>query len=150
MTNLVRLAPSPINSIIAEEEVNISRLASILDSAVIEQSIDSDGDLYASDGLDFPAWVSINQNEKLIVFTTYFSHDYGLQGVINRANNANRKAPLVQFYWVSNRLWGNYWLTYDGGVDVKHFVKMLRRFSRAFRAGIAAFEACEIDSKLKI
>jgi hypothetical protein len=42
----------------------------------------------------------------------------------------------VQFHWHEKAVWGQFWLSYDGGLNVRQFIKLLRRFGGAFRAGI--------------
>jgi len=140
MTNVVRMSPEPVNSLILERDVRGPRLASLLEAAVIEYKIDSDGDLYASDGLDFPVWITIAEDKKLIAFFTFFDAENTLpEDVLHTINDINQTVVLVQFSWHAGRLWGHYWMTYDGSIDVKHFVKMLRRFSGAFVSGIERF-----------
>ena len=65
MSTITRLTPNMPASTIGEEEVSIPRLASILEAAVIEFEIDRDGDLYASDGLEFPGWIQVTEDQKL-------------------------------------------------------------------------------------
>ena len=142
MTNIVRLTAEPVTSIINEEEVTPARLASILEAAVIEQRVDSDGDIYVSDGLDFPAWISISEDQKLLEFLTYFDPEASApDNVYARTNDVNRSVMVVQFSWQSDKLWGQYWLSYDGGLNVKHFIQMLRKFSIAFSTGMERFKS---------
>lgn len=141
MTNVVRMSPEPMNSLIPESEVVGARLASLLEAAVIEFKIDSDGDIYASDGLEFPVWITIAEDKKLIAFFTFFDPEgVGAETALQTVNEINQTIVLVQFSWHGGKLWGHYWLTYDGGIDVKHFIKMLRRFSGAFVSGIERFK----------
>jgi hypothetical protein len=51
-------------------------------------------------------------------------------------NTFNASIILPQFSLDGTVLRGRYWLTYDGGLNVRHFVKMLRRFSGAFRTAV--------------
>ncbi len=51
--------------IIAEEEVTIPRLSSVLDAAFIDHEIDDDGDIYITDGVDFPLWIGLLSDQKL-------------------------------------------------------------------------------------
>ncbi len=46
---------------------------------------------------------------------------------------------LPQFSYFKNAIWGAYWMTYAGGLNVRQFVKMLRHFSGAFTAGISIY-----------
>ena len=65
MTNVVRFTPQipALGLVINENEVTDARLASLLQSAVIDTQLDDEGDLYASDGLEFPCWVQILQRK---------------------------------------------------------------------------------------
>ena len=145
MANVVRMTPEPMNSLIPESEVVGARLASLLEAAVIEFKIDPDGDIYASDGLEFPVWITIAEDKKLIAFFTFFDPDgAGIEDALSFVNQINQSIVVVQFSWQAGKLWGHYWLTYDGGIDVKHFIKMLRRFSGAFVSGIETFRKLSI------
>lgn len=147
MTNVVRMSPEPLNSLIFENEVAGARLASILEAAVIEYKIDPDGDIYASDGLDFPVWITIAEDKKLIAFFTFYDPEgTGVGNALSAVNDINQSIVLVQFSWQANKLWGHYWMTYDGGIDVKHFIKMLRRFSGAFLMGIDRFKMVDKEA----
>ena len=80
MSNVHVLSPTPASSTIEEEEVNISRLCSILESAVMDNEIDDDGDIYVSDGLEYPVWIELDQDRKLLCFYTYVALDEGQLG----------------------------------------------------------------------
>lgn len=139
MTNIVRLTPEPMTAIIDESDVSPARLASVLESAVIDHRID-DGDIYASSGLEFPVWISIVDDKKLLSFFTFVaSNEAPPSDPLSRVNEINKVIVVVQFHWNEERLWGHYWMTYEGGIDIKHFIKMLRRFSGAFEAGASRF-----------
>jgi hypothetical protein len=70
MNEIVRLIPTPQSHIITEDEVSIARLQSVLEAAVFDVKMDRDGDLYVTDGLEFPSWVRLPEDEKLIIFVT--------------------------------------------------------------------------------
>lgn len=136
MAEILRLAPNIPTTLIAEDDVCIDRLASLLTTAVIDCEQDADGDLYAHEGLEFPAWISLREDKKLITFLTQISPDLAQRKtIVGEVNSLNRSMMIVQFCWHEDRLWGQYWMTYDGGLDGRHFIKMLRRFSAAFVAG---------------
>lgn len=52
------------------------------------------------------------------------------------ANELNATAILLQFHHDQGSIWGNYWVTYDTGLNIRRFVKMLRRFSSIFESSI--------------
>jgi Putative bacterial sensory transduction regulator len=146
MSNILRMVPDTPAAVIAEDEVTLSRLASLLEAAVIEFKIDGDGDLYATDGLEFPTWIQLIEDKKLIIFFTYIRTDdaeetdtqaRAREDDLAWVNTMNKKILAVQFYWDEPAVWGQYAMTYDGGLNVRQFIKMLRRFAGAFTAGLA-------------
>ncbi len=138
MGTITRLTPNMPAATISEDEVSIPRLASILEAAVIDFKIDTDGDLYASDGLEFPAWIQVTKEQKLITFFTYFKPQVvEEQDWLKWINDMNRTIVSVQFHWDEKGVVGGaHWMSYDGGLNVRQFIKMLRRFAGAFRAGL--------------
>jgi hypothetical protein len=72
MSNVIPFLSGLSPSIIAEEEVTIPRLSSVLDAAFIDHEIDDDGHIYVSDGVEFPLWiVLLSQRELLNLFTCW-------------------------------------------------------------------------------
>lgn len=145
MSNVTFLSPTPASSAIPEDEVSSNRLASILTSAVIENEIDHEGDIYASDGLEFPMWISIDVERKLLCFFTYLiveDADTGPKLCPDAVNNLNATLAVVQFTAKNGRLWGHYWMTFDTALNPRQFVKMIRRFVGAFRVGIEQLRKC--------
>lgn len=142
MSNIVRLQPDMPAAVLDEEEVTIARLASVLEAAVLDYEIDDDGDLYVKDGLEFPTWVQLIEDKKLVEFFTCFASTGSEGGHVTNSdwmvqvNEMNITNVGVQFYLSGKTVWGHYWMSYDGGFNVRQFIKMLRRFSGAFRAGI--------------
>ena len=53
----------------------------------------------------------------------------------------NWEIVVSQFSYCRDAIWGHYWMTYDGGLSVRQFVKMLRAFSGAFQAGVLMLES---------
>jgi hypothetical protein len=108
--------------------------------------MDRDGDLYVTDGLDFPSWVRLPEDEKLIIFVTYQKiDDPDEEDWLARMNEVNHKTPLVQFHWCGNAIFGHYAMSYEGGLNGRQFIKMLRRFSSTFAHG--ALLACDNESE---
>jgi putative sensory transduction regulator len=113
----------------------------ILETAVFDVKTDRDGALYVTDGLDFPTWVRLLEDEKLIIFVTYLRFDDPDEGDWPaRMNEINHRIVLVQFHWCGNAIFGHYAMSYEGGLNGGQFVKMLRWFSNTFSEG--AFLAC--------
>ena len=55
---------------------------------------------------------------------------------LERVNALNYTIMVPQFSWRENALWGQYWMTYDGGLSARHLIKILRRFTGAFRVAV--------------
>lgn len=134
MTGTVhRLAVVPNHPFLNEQEVTINRLASILSSAVIETEVDEDGDLVAVDGLPQPVWITM-EHHKMLNFTAcrVYSDEVARKVRFSEINALNREFLVVQCHWQEDALLGVYSMTYDGGLDPRQFVKILRHFSEAF------------------
>jgi hypothetical protein len=146
MNEIVRLIPTPQSHMISEDEVSIARLRSVLETAVFDVKMDRDGDLYVTDGLEFPSWVRRLEDEKLLIFVTYQKFDDpDEEDRPARMNEINHRTPLVQFHWCGNAIFGHYAMSYEGGLNGRQFIKMLRRFSSAFAQG--ALLACDQESE---
>jgi hypothetical protein len=137
MNEIVRLIPIPQSHIISEDEVSLARLQSVLETAVFDVKMDRDGDLYVTDGLEFPSWVRRLEDEKLLIFVTYQKFDDpDEEDWPARMNEINHRTPLVQFHWCGNAIFGHYAMSYEGGLNGRQFIKVLRRFSSTFAQGV--------------
>ena len=142
MTNIISFTPGLTPATIAEDEVTIARLSGVLEAAFIDHRIEDDGDIYIWDGVDFPLWITIETDRKLLeLFTCYSVDDQQAADWVNRVNDMNCKIMVPQFCYRCDAVWANYWMTYDGGLSVRQFVKMLRAFSGAFQAGVLMLES---------
>ena len=140
MSNIVPFLPGVTPSIIPEDEVTISRLSGVLESAFMEHEIDDDGQIYVSDGTEFPLWIDVLKDPELLNFFTYWSVEKQRDADwVARANELNSHIMLPQFSYCRNSILGAYWMTYSGGLNVRQFVKMLRCFSSAFVAGLSSY-----------
>ena len=133
MTNVVLLVP-PATHLIPEDQVTLQRLSNILDTTYCEHVIEDEGDIYVTEGVEIPLWLRIKPDAKLIVMFTCY--DVEAEIPTTTINHFNASIMLPQFSLDGTVLWGRYWLTYDGGLHVRHFIKMLRRFSGAFRTAV--------------
>ena len=136
MSNIIPFIHGLTPATIAEEEVTTTRLSALLDTAFIDHRIDEDGDVYVTDGVDFPLWISIETRRKLVVLFTYCSIDDRERNWLAEVNDLNGQIAVPQFAYRENAIWGSHWISYDGGLNVRQFVKMLRIFSGAFRTGL--------------
>jgi len=123
--------------LIPEDHISIGRLSDLLNSAYIDHIIDDSGDIYVTDGVPFPVWISIDPDAKLILMSTFFEPEAEVTiDWLTKVNQLNTSIMVSQFSYAEGCLWGRYWITFNGGLNVRHFIKMLRRFAGAFRAGV--------------
>jgi hypothetical protein len=149
MNDVRVLTPAPIFSTVDEADITTDRLSGILTSAVFDNAIDEAGDIYVSDGLDWPTWVTVDTDRRLLGFFTYqdFQRDVDSESaqmkLLEFVNAANAKVIVVQFSVSDDRLNGHYWMTYDTRLDPRHFIKMLRLFSEVFASVVVDLQAQE-------
>jgi hypothetical protein len=109
LNEIIRVIATPQSHMISEDEVSPVRLQSVLETAVFDVKINRDGDLYVTDGLEFPTWVRLPKDAKLIIFVTYHKiDDPDEEDWLARMNEVNHKTPLVQFHWCGNAIFGHY------------------------------------------
>ena len=117
---------------IAEEHVSVSRISDLLNTTFMDHTVDGDGDIHVTDGVEFPCWIAIAQRAKLIELFSYFPPEQPTPSHwLTRVNEFNRTIMVPQFSFQQDAVWGRYWMTFDGGLDMRQFIKMLRRFSGA-------------------
>ena len=132
MSNVVRFVPEVAPGFLPEDEVTPSRLSAVLEAAYIDQQMDDEGDIYVTDGVDFPLWVHLIPDEKLIKLFTYYPVDEQPEvDWVARVNEINSRVELPQFCYAQDAVWATYWMTFAGGLNIRQFVRMLRRFSSA-------------------
>jgi hypothetical protein len=141
MGNVSPILPLATN-VVPEDQITISRVSALLDAAYIDHCLDGEGGIDVTD-VAFPVWVTVDPQSKLLMVVTYFEPEIEATfDWLEKVNGLNAKIVLPQFCYRQGRLWGSYWLTYDGGLNVRHFVKMLRRFAEAFRLGVEDLQLC--------
>lgn len=139
MAKVVPLLPDGTPSILSEDEVTIARLQAVLDSVLMECEIGEDGDLVVGEGLAWPCWVSIDEIRQLIqIYSIATPIDGAEKEVADLVNDLNKAVIVVQFSYDydDDCVWGNYWMTYETGLNIRQFIKMLRRFASAFEITI--------------
>jgi hypothetical protein len=115
MANIVLLTPLSTNPI-PEDQVTRQRLSDVLDAIYCEHTIGDAGDIYVTHGVAFPLWIAVHHDLKLILMFTYIEHaaDETVDW-LDKINTLNASVILPQFSYYEGRVWGRYWLTYDGG-----------------------------------
>src|SRR5829696_1821705 len=63
--------------VINEDDVSTEALLQLFRCAFLKAKIDDDGDVCITDGLDFPIWVAVDFEERLIRFFTFMQRDEG-------------------------------------------------------------------------
>lgn len=126
--------------VLDENHVALETLKKILDAAHHDCEVMVDGTLCVS-GTDLPrpVWIAINPDRKHLTFSTYdrpprYQTEEDLLALVN-ALNAN--VEFIQFYVVDGKLFGEYTLTYTGGLIIKQFVILTRKIARLYEAAVA-------------
>jgi hypothetical protein len=133
--------PSPMTdhrpaTIIPEDEVSVERLDDLFRRAFFKTKIDEDGDLYITAGLEFPIWIRVDAERKLITFFTYMRRDPDAYPPFTEAlaNHLNTTVTLPSFYVVASepdKLYATYHASYEDGIMESHVVGMARFFAGA-------------------
>ncbi|MER2266800.1 YbjN domain-containing protein [Methylobacterium oxalidis] len=132
-------------AVISEGEISLEFLDALFARAFFKTSIDSDGDLYVSEGLDFPIWLSVSPNQKVIRYSTYVTRDAESSTAFTHieANTLNREILLARFYAHEERpdvVSADYYMTFKDGAIDSQIIAVARRFSGAFVAGVRGLD----------
>jgi len=129
-------------NVLREDEVSTETIKRLFEQAFFKTKLDKDGDLYITDGLDFPIWVIVDEEQKLIRFTTWARRDADSKESRpyseTDSNFLNQRIILPSFHvdQADNpRLFASYFISYDEGVIDSHIVNLARRFAGAFAYG---------------
>ena len=129
---------------LTEDEVTTDALLALLRRASLTAHVDDDGDIYITDGLDFPIWVSVDTEQRLIRFFTFMRRSEHQPPVTaTDANHVNATVVLPTFYVRADhkdRLCSHFVLPYVDGVIESHVIAAARRF-----AGASAYGAQKLD-----
>jgi hypothetical protein len=124
-----------------ETEVTAERLRSILETAVIDLEPDDEGDLYLTSGVEFPLWVHVDSDRKLIELFTFIGEVTQPDAdVALRLNQLNNGYVLGQFSLIDSAIHSRHVVSFDGGLLPRQFVKLVRRFASSFREAIGGAE----------
>ena len=136
MTNI--LIPGPrghsASRILDQDDVTTEALFALFRRAFPTAHVDEDGDIYITDGLGFPIWVSVDAEQRLIRFFTFVRRDEDRPFTAAAANHVNATVVLPTFYVQSDqkdRLCSDHVMTFADGVIESHLIRVARRFSRA-------------------
>jgi hypothetical protein len=129
--------------VINEDDVSTEALLQLFRRAFLKAKIDDDGDLYVTDGLDFPIWVAVDTEQQLIRFFTFMQREEARPFTAAEANHANATVVLPTFHVRcdhKDRLSSHYVMTFADGVIDTHVITAARRF-----AGASAYGAQQLD-----
>jgi hypothetical protein len=127
----------PGAQVIQETEVTVERLRSLLETAVIDVELDDESDLYLTGGIDFPMWVGVDSDRKLLeLFTFIRKVAADAATVALRLNDLNSNFALGQLHHLDDAIYSRHVVSFDGGLLPRQFVKTVRRFSGSFREAI--------------
>lgn len=129
--------PLPPLAFIDEGQVSLDRLKQILDSAFIDSEIDSEGELFINQGLDFPVWVALESDRKSLNIYTCVGIRKTDEQALPVVNQLNQGLILAQFHVKDRALWANHWMSIDTGLLARQFVLTLRRFATIFQEAMA-------------
>ncbi|MDX2205078.1 MAG: hypothetical protein NW223_20180 [Hyphomicrobiaceae bacterium] len=125
--------PLPPLVLIEEEHVTLPRLKQVLDAAFIDSEVDAEGDLFVSEGLDFPVWVALEPDRKALNIYTCIGIRTSDEEALGPVNQLNQGLILAQFHVRDRALWANHWMSIDNGLQARQFVLTLRRFATIFQ-----------------
>lgn len=134
-------------------EISINSLTEAFEAAVIACEIDKDrSEIYLSEGLDFPFWLSINDKKKWIKFFTCIKAKEGVteEELMAFARRLNEEYITVRFTimkFEDGRMYlnGDYFIFTAFGLLVAQLVHTAKNFSEVF---IHAIRKEDVDESL--
>lgn len=142
-----QLSQPKLPNIIDECSVNRGCISRILTSTSMNFEVDEDDVFYVMENLEFPTWLSIDRDRKLIVLQTYIDAEVDNESaLLDAINGLNSQYIIVQFHLRDQRLFGFQWLPFEGGLNPVHLLGMLRLFSSVFAEAARAI----LDSNQRI
>lgn len=130
MSNIIPMNGDGPLLTISEDKVSIDELQRVLTSIFIECERGDDR-LRVLDGLEDPCIIGIDTTRKFVLFISSIEHKGPRPRVIDKVNELNGDLIMVRFHCDDgpDTVWVEYFMTYEGGLNVRQFVKLLRRFA---------------------
>ena len=130
MSNIIPINGDGPLLTISEDKVTLDELQCVLRSIFIECERHDDR-LQVLDGLDDPCSLRIDHDRKLVLFVSIIKCEGTLPQALEKVNDLNGSLILARFHCDEDGdVWAEYFMTYDGGLNVRQFVKLLRRFAK--------------------
>ena len=124
------------------KDVTVDALSKVLDDAFFGYKVDDDGDIYVTDGVEYPIWISLIQDYSALRIFTFanFCDEKNLDelSALRLANEINRVYLPNSVSVRDGKLWSTYVELLDCGISKGKFVTLLRRCSSSFAAAVRA------------
>ncbi len=132
-------------TIIPEEDVSTDTLKALFERAFFKAAIDDDGGVYLSNGLEFPIWVRVDEDRKLIDFLTFLAREPETDAPFSDqvVNGLNASVVLPTFYVrhsEPHKLYARYHASFEDGVIESQVVWLARRFAGACLYGARSLD----------
>jgi len=139
-------ADGDAQTIIPEEEVNIKRIKTLFEAALVKCEIDEDGDLaIEEDGLK--SFIMVDTEKKLLTYVSAWGFKEGTTELrkLQFANQLNDELIVVRFCIPKpDVLYCDYQLSYENGLYAYQAISTYRLFVRVVRGGILTKDTDDI------
>ena len=114
-------------------------LIEFLENAALTCSVDEDGHIYVSEGLEFPVWVISDLENNMIIFSTFAKlNEISKSDAHEFCNLVSKEILTPNFYVVSDddethHLYANYVIFHDGDLSPRNLIRAVTRFSAGFK-----------------
>lgn len=130
MSNVVPFNEDGSSMTIPEKAVSLSELVRVLNSVVMDCE-PLERRIYVNDGLDGICSLVLYEESKLIQFERQVEWKGDVIGALRKINEVNRDIIMVRFFLHGNDvIAADHFMSYDGGLHVRQFIKQLRRFAK--------------------
>jgi hypothetical protein len=130
-------------AVIKEDKLNQDVLLKVFQESAHEAAADDDGDVYITDGLEVPCWVSYDSDLKVVKLFTYGVMKEGVnrESALEFVNELNWNIALPSFSLrgdVDNgfRMFAYYYIPTQYGINTLTLISITRRFASAFKYSI--------------
>lgn len=136
-----------MHALIPEKDLSLARLQDVFESAFVENDVDDDGDLLIRTENGTKIFVSLDERNKLVRFTSFYglradAPDEEKQAL---ANALNDNIVFVRFSSGGNSaLICDYYLPYNGAVAPLHIVTATRLFNRIVASSLGEYDTSNL------
>ena len=136
-----------MNALIPEKDVTLARLQQVFEAAFVENDVDEDGDLVIRTENTTKIFVSLDERNKLIRFTSLYGvRDDALEAEKQElANTLNDNIVFVRFSAAqSSALVCDYYLPFNGALAPLHIVTVTRLFNRIIASSLSEYDTSNL------